>query len=63
MTEKESEQKYKEICTPEFLEKLVEISRMYGWEGDYIEIQVFVEDMHRYGGVELPILEPYEIDD
>jgi len=45
--------------TPEFLSTLAEVARIYGWEGDYQEIGQFVENLHRYAGVEPPDLEPY----
>ena len=39
---------------PAFLEELRERARIYGWDGDFVEVLRFVEDLHREAGVVLP---------
>jgi len=48
--------------TPEFLETLRELARCYGWSGDYVEVQSFVERIHSALGINLEAdaLEPHE---
>ncbi len=38
----EHEEKLRASLSPEWLELLVDAARIYGWEGDYIEIDDFV---------------------
>ena len=47
----------------DFLEKLVEEAKIFGWDGDYIEISAFVKAVHLKYGIEVPDLEPYPYDD
>jgi len=61
MTYKEAENKIKELADKKFLIKLTEIGRLYGWSGDYVEIGRFIEAIHCYAEVEVPIIEPYEL--
>jgi len=63
MTYTEAENKIKELVDKEFLIKLTEIGRLYGWAGDYVEIGSFIKTLHRYAEVEVPITEPYDLTD
>ena len=47
------EKKFSEIPSAAFLEELLERARRYGWNGDYIEVARFVEDLHREAGIKL----------
>lgn len=38
----------------QFLEELRERARRYGWDGDWVEVSRFVEDLHREAGIALP---------
>lgn len=60
MTFDESEDKIKKLLDKEFLDKLLEIGKLYGWNGDYIEISSFIEDLHEYHGIKKVDTEPYE---
>lgn len=45
----------------QFIERLTLLARHYGWTGDYIEIQNFVEWAHKQYGLALPDdLEPLD---
>ena len=48
MTTKEAEDKIRGLLDDDFLSRLLEIGRLYGWKGDYIEIASFIEDLHRF---------------
>ena len=61
MTFDESEDKIKELLDKEFLDKLLEIGKLFGWSGDYIEISNFIEELHRYHGINKVDTEPYDI--
>jgi hypothetical protein len=61
MTYEQAEEKIKQLADKEFLAKLVEIAKLYGWHGDYIEIGEFVSELHRYGEMPVPDLEPYRL--
>jgi hypothetical protein len=63
MTYTEANKKMKELADDSFLEKLVEISKLYGWTGDYIEIGSFVEELFAIAGKIVPNLEPYILKD
>lgn len=43
----------------EFLAKLVELAKTYGWLGDYIEVSYFVEWVFDEMGEDCPDLEPF----
>lgn len=60
MTHTEAEEKIKEIIDIEFLNKLAEVGRLYGWRGDYVEIGGFIEELHREKGIVVNT-EPYEL--
>lgn len=45
-----------------FLEKLTELAKQYGWHGDYIEVEQFVEWVYREMDEKIPDLEPYPYD-
>jgi hypothetical protein len=49
----------------EFLKKLVEIARIYGWSGDYMEIGQFIMYLHKIAGINISHkdIEPYEDDE
>ena len=49
----------------EFLNKLVEIARIYGWSGDYMEIGEFIMYLHKIAGIKITHkdIEPYEYDE
>lgn len=56
----EIDDKIRELCDDEFLSKLCEVARLYGWLGDYIEIAYFVQGLHSEVGKDCPNIEPYE---
>ena len=43
------------LLDEDFLKRLVEIGRLYGWgwSGDYCEIGDFIMELHRIGGVDI----------
>lgn len=51
--------------TPEFISTLVELARIYGWSGDYIEVAEFVKFCALIAGQNLKFsdLEEYQHDD
>jgi hypothetical protein len=61
MTYTEAENKIKELLDKDFLEKLLEIGKLYGWRGDYVEIGYFIEQLHRYHGFENIDAVPYDL--
>lgn len=61
MTYEESVNKIKDLLDKEFLDKLVEIGKLYGWKGDYHEIVDFIEELHNYHGIGVGDMEPYKI--
>ena len=63
MTQEDIDNKLKELVTPEFLSTLTEVSKLYGWSGDFIEIFNFVEDLHSIKGIKIDSYEPYETTD
>ena len=63
MTQEDIDNKLKELVTPEFLSTLTEVSKLYGWSGDFIEIFNFVEDLHSIKGINIDSYEPYETTD
>lgn len=63
MTQKEREQRMRQLLTDDFLAKLTEAAKLYGWRGDYVEIGAFVEELHKDVGKEPPFIEPYEVAD
>ena len=42
----------------EFLDRLVLLSKKYGWSGDYVEVYQFVEWIHKELDTECPDLNP-----
>lgn len=50
----------KSKLTPEFLETLKEVGKLYGWSGDYIEVRQFIEHCFDVAGKYAGDLEPYE---
>jgi len=63
MAENEAKEKIKSLIDYKFLLTLTEVAQLYGWNGDFIEISSFVEDLHRYNGIEIESLEPYKIEE
>ena len=63
ITVKEQEEKFNELLDAEFLAKLKEVGRLYGWDGDYVEIGGFIMALHLKRNIELTNedIEPYEI--
>lgn len=59
------DEKIGKLLDDEFLEKLVEIARIYGWSGDYIEIGQFIIYLHKIAGINISHkdIEPYEEDE
>jgi len=57
-----TDQKIKKLLDKEFLDKLKEVGKLYGWTGDYCEIGNFIIDIHKIGEVEISHkeLEPYD---
>lgn len=52
--------------TLEFLEELRERARLFGWDGDYIEVANFVRALYQEAGLPKPSkeeLEPYPCED
>ena len=47
----------------EFLDELVHRAKAYGWSGDYVEIDYFVQSLFDQAGLECPDLEPYLLGD
>lgn len=64
MKEKEAENRIKELVDQEFLDKLVEVARIYGWSGDYTEVCKFIEEISSITRLPIPndLREPFEID-
>lgn len=62
MKEADRDARLKVLLTPQFLEVLSEVARLYGWTGDYVEVRRFVEDVHEEVGLEYPDLEAIEIE-
>jgi hypothetical protein len=54
--------KIKLLIDRKFLDTLKEVSKLYGYDGDYIAISEFVQYLFVLGHVELPDLKPYESD-
>ena len=63
MTYSEADEKIKTILDKDFLDKLVELGKLYGWSGDYEEIYSFIEDLYEHTDLELPDLTPYELEE
>lgn len=55
--------KIKALLTPDFLEKLAEIAKLYGWAGDYFAISQFVRECYGIAGIVPPNLDPYKPED
>jgi len=60
LTESERESKIIELCDKDFLDKLTEVAKLYGWAGDYVEIDSFIRYLCLYTDTPIPDLEPYE---
>jgi hypothetical protein len=56
-------EKMNRLLDDTFLEKLAEVARLYGWEGDYVEIQEFVRSLYFLQKKKIPDLTPYEMKD
>lgn len=65
MTYSERDEKLKELIDIEFLNKLLEIGKLYGWSGDYHEIGEFIINLHKYKNIDISDndIEPYELTD
>lgn len=61
MTEETRNEQLEKLVTPEFLSTLLEVSKLYGWSGDYVEIAGFVESLHSKKGIEIGAVQCYEI--
>lgn len=48
------------LLTPEFLATLRRAAEVHGWNGDFNETARFVEELHRWAGVQEPTLQPRE---
>lgn len=63
MTQEDIDLKLKSLLDKDFLAKLTEVAKLYGWAGDYSEIWDFVADLHEKIDLEIPEdREPYEAD-
>ena len=62
MTEETRKEQLEKLVTPEFLTTLLEVSKLYGWSGDYVEISRFVEELHGIKGIKIGEVECYEIE-
>ena len=60
-TEQEASEQFDKLLTTEFLSTLLEVSKLYGWSGDYVEIAGFVESLHSKKGIEIGAVQCYEI--
>jgi hypothetical protein len=47
---------------PGFLTTLTEAAKMFGWDGDYIEVESFVKYCFDLAGLPRPDLTPYDIE-
>lgn len=47
----------------QFLEKLTEMARTYGWSGDYIEVMRFIEWCYEQNGETVGDLTPFDDED
>jgi len=63
MTQEEADLKIKSLLNHDFLDRLLEIGKLYGWSGDYVEIADFIKALHRLYGLQNVDLEPYQIED
>lgn len=65
MTENQHIQAIKPKVTPEFIDTLVELARIFGWSSDYIEVMSFVRFCSNITGRTLTPedLEEYQHDD
>jgi 23S rRNA A1618 N6-methylase RlmF len=62
VADEERESKLKELCDEQFLAKLTEVAKLYGWDGDYVEIARFVEHLHAFNNLPEPDMSAcYEI--
>jgi hypothetical protein len=55
----EAENKIKQLLDKDFLDKLLEVGKLYGWSGDYHEIGSFIKELYRYHGIDNVDIEPY----
>lgn len=62
MTYSEASKRINELLDKEFLAKLVEVGKLYGWSGDYAEISGFIRELHGYVGIENVDTEPYGLE-
>ena len=62
MKESERISQLTELLSDEFLHNLVEVAKLYGWDGDYTEIENFITDLFDRLNKPYPDLEPYEIE-
>ena len=64
MTHEEADEKIINLLDDEFLNKLLEVGKLYGWSGDYVEIGNFIEELHRKKGITIPNedLQCYELE-
>lgn len=61
MTYEEENKKIRTLLgDDDFLERLREIARIYGWAGDYTEIGEFLRYLYKSKDLEVPDLNPYE---
>lgn len=65
MTEKEIDGKLDSLLDKDFLDRLVEVAKLYGHRGDVYEIIQFVEDLHYRIEITPPddIYDVYEAED
>jgi hypothetical protein len=62
MTYSEAENRIIELLDKEFLARLLEISKLYGWNGDYVEIGSFIRELHESFGIDNADITPYDLD-
>lgn len=63
ITFEERDELLKKLCTDRFLSKLTKIARLYGWEGDYVEVRGFVEYLFVNRDKAVPETEPFNVTD
>jgi len=57
------DEQIKQLATPEFLETLNEVAKLYGHQGNYIEITNFISGICSIKNIEYIAEEPYITED
>ncbi len=62
LTDAERNKRLIDLLDEEFLKKLLEVGKLYGWQGDYHEIGCFIESLHSMKNMSPPNIDPYDIE-